>query len=331
MRSLPGLSKRRQQTRYIDVFNGDADGLCALRQLRLAEPAESQLVTGVKRDIALLERVAAGAGDLVTVLDLSLDRNRVALLEILARGARVRYFDHHYAGTVPSHAGLEAVIDTSSGTCTSLLVDRHLEGRFRIWAVVAAYGDNLGEAARRRGDSLGLGPAELKKLRELGECLNYNAYGESEADLLIPPAVLYRLLAKYEDPFRFIAAENVYARLSARRREDLDAALAVAPRRLGRRAAAYVLPNAPSSRRAIGDFANRLAKGQPRHAHAVLAPRAKGGYIVSVRAAAESSAGADAFCRQFPSGGGRREAAGIDALPEERLDEFVGQFAATFS
>jgi len=37
--------------KYIDVFNGDADGICALHQLRLAEPVESTLVTGVKRDI----------------------------------------------------------------------------------------------------------------------------------------------------------------------------------------------------------------------------------------------------------------------------------------
>ena len=324
------MSNRRPQTRYIDVFNGDADGLCALRQLRLAEPAESQLVTGVKRDIALLERVDAGEGDLVTVLDVSLDRNRAALLETLARGARVRYFDHHHAGTVPSHAGLEAVIDTSSGTCTSLLVDRYLKGRFRVWAVVAAFGDNVGEAACRLGGSLGLGPAQLEELCGLGECLNYNAYGESESDLLIAPAALYRLLAKYEDPFRFIAAEDVYARLSARRREDLDAALAVAPCRLGEFAAAYVLPSAPSSRRAIGDFANRLASLHRHRAHAVLAPRTRGGYIASVRAPAEAPSGADAFCRQFPSGGGRREAAGIDALPEERLGEFLERFAAAF-
>ena len=47
----------------IDVFNGDADGICALHQLRLAEPAESVLVTGPKRDIALVERVAAAPGE----------------------------------------------------------------------------------------------------------------------------------------------------------------------------------------------------------------------------------------------------------------------------
>jgi hypothetical protein len=71
--------------RYFDVFNGDADGICALHQIRLAEPAESELVTGVKRDIELLKRVKAGTGDLVTVLDISLDRNRSALLRLLKR------------------------------------------------------------------------------------------------------------------------------------------------------------------------------------------------------------------------------------------------------
>jgi len=40
-----------------DVFNGDADGICALIQLRLANPSESTLVTGVKRDIALARQV----------------------------------------------------------------------------------------------------------------------------------------------------------------------------------------------------------------------------------------------------------------------------------
>ena len=53
------------------AFNGDADGLCALQQLRLADPRPGELVTGVKRDINLLERVPARAGDECTVLDVS--------------------------------------------------------------------------------------------------------------------------------------------------------------------------------------------------------------------------------------------------------------------
>jgi hypothetical protein len=40
-----------------DLFNGDADGICALIQLRLAHPKESILITGIKRDIKLLKNL----------------------------------------------------------------------------------------------------------------------------------------------------------------------------------------------------------------------------------------------------------------------------------
>ena len=64
---------------YYDVFNGDADGICALQQLRLQQPREARRISGLKRDIDLLQRVDADAGDEVTVLDVSLDKNRDAL------------------------------------------------------------------------------------------------------------------------------------------------------------------------------------------------------------------------------------------------------------
>ncbi|MFA0622220.1 DHH family phosphoesterase, partial [Vibrio sp. 10N.222.49.A4] len=44
---------------HYDVFNGDADGIIALLQLRLSEPRKSVLVTGVKRDIKLVSQVAS--------------------------------------------------------------------------------------------------------------------------------------------------------------------------------------------------------------------------------------------------------------------------------
>jgi hypothetical protein len=314
----------------IDVFNGDADGLCSLRQLRLAEPADALLVTGPKRDIGLLERVKAGRGDRVTVLDVSLERNRAALLALLERGALVRYFDHHYAGEIPVHANLEAVLDFSPESCTSVLVDRHLNGRFRAWAVVGAFGDNLDEVALELGASLGFGAKELEQLRELGHSLNYNAYGESESDLLIPPGPLYGLLAKYREPAQFVANERIYAELQSIRHADLDAAVDTPARWASERAAAYVLPDRPASRRVLGAFANHLAHVDPRRAHAVLAPKRKGGYIVSLRVPEASATSADAFCRGFPTGGGRRAAAGIDELPEERAQEFVDRFSAEF-
>lgn len=315
--------------RRIDVFNGDADGLCALRMLRLAEPAEAQLVTGVKRDIALLERVTAGEGDRVTVLDVSLERNRAALARLLEAGAEVRYFDHHHAGEIPSHPRLHAAIDTAPGICTSMLVDRYLGGRYRAWAVAAAYGDGLDQAAMDLGAAMGLGAGELEKLRELGRSLNYNAYGESEADLLIPPAQLYQDLALHEDPLGF-AASAICEQLHANRHADLDAAFEMEPHWSGRDAAVYVLPDAPWSRRVSGTLANHLAHVHRKRAVAVLAPRRSGGgFIVSVRVPAAAARGAHEFCRAF-GGGGRREAGGIDRLPRDKLGEFEQTFAAAY-
>lgn len=317
--------------RHFDVFNGDADGLCALHQLRLAEPAQAELVTGVKRDIGLLARVDARAGDRVTVLDVSLDRNRAALLDLLARGAQVRYFDHHYAGEIPQHPLLEAHIDTARGVCTSILVDRHLGGRYRAWAVTAAFGDNLDAAARELAAGLGLPPGVLERLRDLGQGLNYNAYGETEADLVMPPAELYRALARYPDPLQFIDREPVCARLDAARRADLAAARAVPASWSAGAAAMHVLPDAPWARRVGGSFANQLAAEAPGRAVAVLVPGSAGGYVVSVRSPAAAAQGADELCRGFPGGGGRRDAGGIDCLPESDLEAFRRRFASAFA
>jgi len=315
--------------RRIDVCNGDADGLCALRQLRLAEPADAELVTGVKRDISLLERVAADRGDRVTVLDLSLERNRAALLGLLERGVQVRYFDHHAAGEIPQHPGLQAVIDSSSGLCTSMLVDRHLGGRYTAWAVTGAFGDGLDRAALELGARLALSPAALETLRELGRDLNYNAYGETEADLLIPPAQLFRSMCRFDDPLRFAASSSLGPQLQASRIADLNAAGEIEAYRSGDGAEVFVLPDASWSRRVNGVFANQRAGLHPRRAVAVVVPRRSGGLMVSVRVPEGARCGADEFCRAF-SGGGRRGAAGIDRLAPGELDTFVRRFVDAY-
>lgn len=316
--------------RRIDVFNGDADGLCALRQLRLAEPAEAELVTGVKRDIALLARVEAQAGDRVTVLDVSMDRNRAALLPLLERGVHVRWFDHHYAGEVPSHPQFEPHLKSARGVCTSLLVDRHVGGRFAAWAVTGAFGDGMDRAAAERGAAAGLGEADLALLRELGRDLNYNAYGETEADLLLPPAALYRHLCEFPDPRELAAGKGLGADLRARRLADLALAEAVLPRWRGENAEILLLPAAAWSRRVIGSFAHLRAGADPRRAIAVLAPTRSGALTVSLRVPEGASLAADAFCRGFPGGGGRREAGGIDGLPAAGVDDFERRFREAY-
>ncbi len=308
---------------HFDVFNGDADGLCALHQLRLATPIESVLVTGVKRDIALLRRVGAVPGDTVTALDISLATNRDALAGLLERGVAVEYFDHHYAGEIPAHPGLTAHIDPAPNVCTGILVDRHLRGAHRAWAVVAAYGDNLAVVARALAVPLALDAKRTTELAELGENLAYNAYGDIEADLIVHPASLYRIMRAYSDPFRFARSEPVLRTIGDARRADLDLARAVAPAAKARGSAVYVLPDAAWSRRVRGAIGNELANAAPRIAHAVLTPHPQGGYTVSVRAPLAQPTGADALCRQFPTGGGRAAAAGVDQLPADGLDVFL--------
>ena len=315
-------------TVFYDVFNGDADGICALHQLRLAEPRASVLVTGAKRDIALLERVWAQADDEITVLDVSLERNAAALQQQLARGAACRYFDHHYPGPIPSHPRLKTYIDTAPDICTSLLVDRYLEGRQRIWAVVAAFGDNLDGPARKAAASLNLDEPALAQLQELGASINYNAYGDSVEDLYYHPADLYMTLKRYADPFAFISGEPVFDVLRSGRTDDLYRANELKPAVEIPRGAVYLLPDAAWSRRVNGTFGNQLASDHPGHAHAVLTGR-HGGYSVSVRAPAANPRGADELCRQF-AGGGRLAAAGIDFLAQGEFERFVAAFGNAF-
>jgi hypothetical protein len=317
--------------KQFDVFNGDADGLCALHQLRLATPLDSILVTGVKRDIALLKRVPAAAGDSVTVLDISIDVNRTALLDLLERGVSIRYFDHHASGEVPEHAGLQAVIDTAPNTCTGIIVDRYLGGLHRVWAIVAAFGDNIPQAARQLADSLALTADQTAALQELGEALNYNGYGDSEADLIVPPAALYAILKRYPNPFAFIQAEAVFQEIRAARKHDLDMALQVQAQVALPHGKIHILPDAAWSRRVRGTYGNVLANACPEQAHAVLTPNSQGGYTVSVRAPLVTMHGAYQLCRQFQSGGGREAAAGINHLFHDHLPAFVRAFYQAFS
>lgn len=304
--------------RFYDIFNGDADGLCALHQLRLAEPRQSTLVTGVKRDIGLLARVSPQAGDMLTVLDVSLDTNREALHDALNSGAHVRYFDHHYAGEIPHHPRLESHIDTSADICTSLIVDRYLEGRFRAWAVVAAFGDNLRARAYSHAAMLGMTGPDVGMLRALGEALNYNAYGESIGDLLFHPEQLYRRMQPYADPLAFCAQAPELDRLRDASADDLERAAALPIEAVGEMAVAVFLPEAPWSRRVAGTFANELSRQHVDRTVALLVRRGAG-YQVSLRAPEHGAAPMHLLARQFESGNGRTRSAGIQFLPEKDL------------
>jgi hypothetical protein len=315
----------------IYAFNGDADGLCALQQLRLADPRDATFVTGVKRDITLLQRISAHTGDHITALDISLDQNRTDLQRLLAEGASIRYFDHHHAGDRPEHPRLELHIDETADVCTSILVDRYLGGRYRAWAITAAFGDNLAGVAHRMARAADMSSATTMVLEMLGTCLNYNAYGESLADLHIDPAELARHMLCFPDPIDFAASSGVYAHLAAGYHADMEQACLLLPAHQRAGATVIVMPNAAWARRAMGVLANHRIREQPDHALAILSPKSEGGFSVSVRVPASTPASAADFCRTFETGGGRKLAGGINHLPEADVERFIADFDACFA
>lgn len=312
--------------RRFDVCNGDADGLCAVLQWRRHEPVPAALITGLKRDIALLEHVTgARAGDEVNVFDLSLQRNHGALARLLDAGVRVRYIDHHHIEHLPQHPLLDACIDDDENTCTSLLVDRRLGGTYRPWALVGAYGDNLSSVADPLALACGFDPAMQDRLRRMGECINYNAYGDVEGDVRIKPSALYGRLARHAQPWDALDAESVLDDIEQQRQRDLRRALTSSLQWRNGRGCVLIMPDAAWGRRVQGTACNVLANAEPTLAHAVLRPRVDGSFVVSVRAPLVSSGGAHVLCSRH-GGTGRSMAAGIDALPADELSRFIADF-----
>lgn len=311
---------------HYDVFNGDADGIIALLQLRKAEPKNSILVTGVKRDIKLLQQVAANTdASGVTVLDISMEKNIDALYELIERDIPLFYCDHHRSGDVPQASNLTALINLDAQTCTSLLINKHLGGRFAEWAVAGAYGDNLFASAEALADKILLSPQQREFLKELGTLINYNGYGATISDLHIPPAELFRQLMQYASPFELEADLNSpYHTLKKGYELDRGHIDQIQPIESSDIIEVYELPCEAWARRISGVFGNELANQSPDKAHAVLTlNQSREDYTVSVRAPLTNRVGADEICIRFATGGGRKAAAGINQLPLESKSTFI--------
>ena len=307
-----------------DIFNGDADGIIALLQLQLANPTESVKVTGVKRDIQLLKKITPQAGDNIRVLDVSMEKNMAELHDALCVGARVMYVDHHKAGNIPNHANLFAHIDLDANMCTSLIVSDLIDKQYHLWAITAAYGDNLFAKADSEADKLALTEFEKSQLKAFGTYINYNGYGSDVADLHFAPADLFNELLKYKSPLDAINdSESVYYVLEKAYKADMQKATDDKVLHNCDTAKVILLDDAPWARRVSGVLGNDLANQAPNKAHAVLTYNNKGSYTVSVRAPLNNKQGAVDVCSQFATGGGRAAAAGINELDQQQVEQFI--------
>jgi hypothetical protein len=317
---------------HIDVFNGDADGICALIQLRLANPKSSQLISGVKRDICLLSKVRADSSDTVTVLDVSMKVNQAFLLPLLEKGTSIFYADHHQSGEIPTHSNLTALIDTDTDICTSLIINRYLQNQFAEWAIVGAFGDNLDASAMALASQFHFSEMALQQLKTLGICLNYNGYGESVDQLHFNPCELYQKLGAYDSPIEFMTDNSTMnQQLISGYEDDMEKARQFVPEHESDKTLLYILPNANWAKRVSGSFGNELATKNPAKAHAILTKKENGNYQVSVRSPLNEKTGADELCSQFPTGGGRKAAAGINDLEKESLDDFLRLYLKNYN
>lgn len=315
---------------HYDVFNGDADGIIALLQLRLSEPKESNLISGVKRDIKLLAQVvAAGDASSVTVLDISMEKNSGALQSLLDKNVNIFYCDHHRTGELLESELLDTLIDLAPETCTSLLINQKLKGKYIAWAICAAFGDNLHAKAEALAKEQGFSNEEIEYLKELGTLINYNGYGASLADLHIPPVILYQQLLAYESPFDLQNDKtSPYFILKQGYEQDYQHVEGLTAIHDDNSSRVFELPCDAWARRISGVLGNELANLQPSKAHAVLTLNINSeDYTVSVRAPLTNRTGADEVCSQFATGGGRKAAAGINALPSLEKAHFISVLA----
>lgn len=309
---------------HFDVFNGDADGILALLQLRLVEPKQATLITGVKRDISLVNQVDVDIAKSVTILDISMEKNTEALSQLLIENIPVFYVDHHRTGDIPESPLLTSLVNTSADVCTSLLVNDYLKGKHHLWAIAAAFGDNLKAVAARHCLLNNVSTALTHQLEALGTYVNYNGYGRTVDDLHFHPANLYQQLLTYGCPTSlFSQKSSLFYDLEQAYQQDMSQAANADVLFENNICKVVCLEDAKWSRRVSGVYGNELANQSPDKAHGVLTKNLDGSYTVSVRAPLNNKQGADTVCIRFPTGGGRAGAAGINALPEEQIEQFI--------
>ena len=317
---------------HYDIFNGDADGICALVQMRNAFPKQTHLVTGVKRDIKLVQKVSAVEGDELLVLDIAMEKNASGVQSALDAGASIQYFDHHFAGDIPVNDKLETHINNASDVCTAILVNGFLKGAYIEWAIVGAFGDNLKNSALSLAKNTELSAVELEQLEKLGIYINYNGYGATCDDLHFRPEDLYQAMVKFSSPLDFMSQDTeTFERLEQGYIEDMASAKAIPASHVSENSAVFMFPDEPWARRVSGVYGNQLANENPDRAHAVITAKASGTYLISVRAPLNNKQGADELCLQFPTGGGRKAAAGVNDLPADQLDSFIDALEAQYA
>ena len=279
------------------AFNGDADGICSMVQWGLIHGIDGNVVTGVKRDIELLKKIVPDDGDEIIVMDISLARNHSRASELIQRGIKITWFDHHLAGEpIP---GLKSNINTSPKVCTARIIESYL-GVESDWAQVALHGDGLSEHSSK------------PEFKELGELLNYNGYGAGLEDLHFHPEELMRICLESKTPESFLQT-STFETLRNGFIDDMKNVESVVEEN-----GIYMLPNEAWARRVVGVMAHRINSTGP-GPHVIAIDK---GDTLQISLRGRKDIGK--VCAMF-GGGGRETAGGIDALPKDEITALMNE------
>lgn len=342
----------------IYVFNGDADGIIAQHLLKLKLGSPDIRITGYKRDIQLLKKIPLLDAAQIHVLDISLKQNLEFLPRLLNIGGdqsepgangniSVTWYDHHEAGIGFDHPHLLLHIEEAAETCTTVIVNAVLKHPFSYWAAMAAYGDNIpntGDAILR---TMKITESEKLQLKKAGILLNYNAYGEEPGDVLFEPLAIANRLdlmsahSISSGALEFSLDLGIFGPLEAQFLKDEAEFQNLKPMDHSPFSKVYLVPSQAWARRFSATWANALILKNPTLALAIMHQRADDSYVVSIRAprgagtASEKKMGmeeksAAALAGEFPTGGGRKLAAGINRLANADLQKFIQRFRTYF-
>jgi hypothetical protein len=171
--------------------------------------------------------------------------------------------------------------------------------------------------------------------------INYNAYGDEPGDALFEAAELAERMEPCASALDFCWEQSIIGPMAAQFDADRERFQELAPLVETPAAGAFLVPDQPFGRRYGATWANERVMQNPGQALAVLHPRKDGSYTVSIRSPRDWRGGeggegvgtggkavpsAADLAREFPTGGGRKLAAGIDALPADLLERFTDRF-----
>ena len=310
--------------KYLDFFNGDADGIISLHQYRMHYPQNSEVFTGVKRDVELLRHCTDIKKSKFTVFDVSLLSNKDHVNKILSNGNTIRWFDHHEPGETKLGDNFEIFVDTDPNCCTNILVDKYIDGLHRPWTICGAYGDNLHEQAEKLNPCFN--EIYMSYLKEIGETLNYNGYGNQESDLTAHPKDVYLDIKDYESPFEYRKKSILYNKINTQMKSDESELNSSEVLYSSDSGSIILLPDTKASIRYSGIYSNKQTTDNPNKAFAILTNINDDTYRISIRSPKNNPVGASKLALSFPTGGGREKAAGINELPKTELKKFIDKF-----